>query len=93
VEENELRRLQLSPISQMSMSLSTFYMIYMVVIGFWLHERDTFNCCIAAFCLVCRMGGTELTFNMIYIFAIGQLVDCLLYMIYMASIGFLRSLT
>jgi hypothetical protein len=105
VEENELRRSQLSPISQISMSRSTFYMIYIVVISFWrffiwftylelvyfgfwfsgsnvsdridwLHDRHIFNCFIAAFCSLCRMGGTVLTFNMICIFAIRQLVNC-----------------
>jgi hypothetical protein len=35
VEENELGGSQLSPITQISMSRSTFYMIYMAVIGFW----------------------------------------------------------
>jgi hypothetical protein len=76
VEDNELRRSQLSPISQMSMSQSAFYMIYMVVIGFWLHDRNIFNWFVAAFRLVCRMGGTVLTFHMFYISAIGQLVNC-----------------
>jgi hypothetical protein len=96
MEENELRISQSSPVSQISMNRSTFYMIYMVVIGFWLHDRNIFNCFIAAFCLVCRMGGTGLTFDMIYISAIGQLVNwsiALLYMIYIASIGLLGSLT
>jgi hypothetical protein len=92
VEENELRRSQLWPISQISMSQSTFYIIYMVVIGFWLHDRNIFNCFIAAFCLVYRMGGTGLTFDMIYISAIGQLVNCTLYMIHIASLGLLGSL-
>jgi hypothetical protein len=50
-------------------------MIYMVVIGFWLHDRNIFNCFTSACCSVCRMGGTELTFHMIYISAIGQLVN------------------
>jgi hypothetical protein len=58
------------------MSQSTFYMIYMVVIGFWFHDRNIVNYFIAAFCSVCRMGGTVLTFDMIYISAIGQLVIC-----------------
>jgi hypothetical protein len=35
VEENELRGSQLSPISQISMSQSTFYMIDIIVITFW----------------------------------------------------------
>jgi hypothetical protein len=76
VERNELRRSQLSPISQFSMSRSAFYMIDRVAVGFWLHDRNIFNCFIAACCLVCRMGGTGLTFDMIYISAIGQLVNC-----------------
>jgi hypothetical protein len=73
VEINELKGPQLSPISQISISQSTFCLIYMAVIGFWLHDRNIFNCFIAAFCSVCRMGGTGLTFDMIYISAIGQL--------------------
>jgi hypothetical protein len=48
----------------------------MIVIGFWLHDGNFFNCFIAAFCSVCRMGGTEFISDMIYISEIGQLVYC-----------------
>jgi hypothetical protein len=62
---DELRRSQLWSISQISMTQSTFYMIYMVVTGFWFHDRNILNCFIAVFYSVCRMGGTEFNLYMI----------------------------